>query len=176
MPTTFTLYNDPVAYDADIRYDGVVTVPDGTPTATGNRHSAIWRPQRGRSHTHRRAPVSLPTFSGVHVKAMQRPLTPEIPVSKAILDVILAPSKEAAKAEILEFVRNKEMRQEAQPALPEEKPTPSFRAAPRLAHETISEQVAHRTRQREDAARTHATRQRQDDGEVIELLSLLEAF
>lgn len=171
MPTTYTQYNDAVAYDAAIRYDGVFTVPDTTPVDTGNRHSAIWRPQRGRSHIHRAIP-SLPTFSGVHYRATPKPLTPEIPVSRAIQGVILAPSKDAAQAEILAFVRNKEVRQDAQPELPAATPAPSFLAPPKLVSETAGEQAAHRERQREAAHQ----RQTHDDGEVLELLSLLEAF
>lgn len=168
MTTIYTVYNSDNAYNANLRYDGVIT-------DNARLHTTVpWRPQRGRSHIHRAMP-SLPAFSGVHVRATPKTFTPEITISKAIQEVVLAPSRDAAKAEILDFVRNKEMRKEAQPTLPDAQ-KPTYLAPPKLAHETANDQVVHRQRKREEMARTHRARQHQEDGEVLELLSLLEGF
>lgn len=168
MTITYTQYNDAVAYDAAIRYDGVGTAADTTPTS-GNRHSAIWRPQRGRSHTFRRVVEKVPTFSGVHHRAVP---APEITVSKTVEKIILAPDRSKAEAEILEFVKNRNQRQESQPPLPEAAPTPSFTAPPALPVETAGEQAG----VRQDRARAEYQRRERDDEEVLTLVSLLEGF
>ncbi len=175
MTTTYTLYDDPVLYDASIRYDGVVTTPDpvGGVVVTGNRHSAIWRPQRGRSNVR---PLTLPKSTGVAYKFTPViPPAPEITPSRAIQKVIEAPSNEAAVAEVVAFVRDKEMRQRAQPELPKTETVapPPIMPAPKLATETIVEQSAHHERVRVEKDRK---RRIADDEEAMQILSLLEVF
>ncbi len=171
MTTTYTQYNDAVAYNAAIRYDGVGTAATVV-TDTGNRHSAIWRPQHGRSHTHRRPTPSLPTFSGVHHRSTPAPRQPEVTVSQTINKIILAPDRVEAEAKILEFVANRKSRQEQQPALPETAPTQSYVAPPKLPAETAGEQASARQAQ----ARADYARRERDDRELLELVSLLEGF
>jgi hypothetical protein len=165
MPTTYTAYDDAVAYEAAIAYDGIVVTADTTPTETGNRHSAIWRPQRGRSHTFRRAPEKVPTFSGVHHRAAP---VPEVTVSKTIEKIILAPERAEAEAKILEFVKNRNQRQESQPPLPEATPAVSYIAPPALPVEDAGERAHKRLAEYQ--------RRERDDNEVLTLVSLLEGF
>lgn len=168
MTIVYHTYNDAVAYEASIRYDGVETVADTAPTTSGNRHSAIWRPQRGRSNTFRRVIEKVPTFSGIHRVVP----TPEITVSKTIEKIILAPERQQAEARILEFVENRNRRQEAQPPLPESAPPQSYIAPPALPAETAGEQAS----VRQDRARAEYQRREREDEEVLTLVSLLEGF
>ncbi len=164
MTTTYTQYNDAVAYDAAIRYDGVVTTPDAaTPVDTGNRHAARpWPAQRGRSNTFRRAAETPRVVSGVTRIVLPKP---EVTISRTIEKIILAPDKAAAEAKLVEFVADRNRRQELQPELPVSAPTQTFTEPPKLPAETAGEQAGIR----------HQRRQRDDD-EVAVLVGLLEGF
>ncbi len=173
MTTTYTAYDDAVAYDAAIRYDGVVVTADTAPVDTGNRHAAVpWRNQRGRSNTFRRK-KDLPQLPASAAPVVLAP-KPEVTASRTITKIILAPERSQAEAAILQFVADKNLRQEKQPDLGVHTflPQAPLTAARPLPAETAGEQAAERAHR----ARAQYERRERDDDEVMTLVSLLEGF
>lgn len=167
---TWTIYNDVVAYNADIPYNGK-DMDTGTTVATSsNRHAAVpWREQRGRSHIWRRKQEDISRT--VPMAPIIAP-KPEVTPSRTIAKIILAPDRAGAEAAILDFVKDKESRQQRQPALPDTAPTQSYSVPPKLPAETAGELAATRHEQ----ARSEYQRRQRDDSELFELVGLLEGF